>query len=59
MIKQIDKLTNNELLRKIQDLTEKHERLKSEIIIKCGEVDMCEIEYNKLMEHLGKRMGKK
>ncbi len=54
-----ENLTNNEILRKIQDLTDDHEKLKVEIINKCRNMDDCEKEYNKLIELLNERMGKK
>lgn len=54
-----DKLTNNELLRAIQDKTDEHERKKSEIIKLCKHIDQIEIDYNKLMSILSDRMGNK
>ncbi len=54
----LDNLTNNELLRKIQDLTDEHERKKFEILKLCKDIDNIEKDYNIAMEFLKKRMGK-
>ena len=55
----LDKLTNNQLLRKIQDLTEEHERKKSEILKLCKDIDNIELEYKQTTEYLSKRMSGK
>ena len=55
----MDKLTNNQLLRKIQGLTEEHERKKSEILKLCKDIDNIELEYKQTTEYLSKRMSGK
>lgn len=57
-MRELDKLSNNQLLRKIQDLVEEHERKKSDIIKLCKDIDNIELEYKQAMEYLSKRMGK-
>ena len=58
-MKKLEELTNNELLRKIQDLSDIHERKKSDIIVLCKDMDNIELEYKKTMEYLSKRMSGK
>ena len=55
----LEKLTNNEILRKIQDLSDDHERKKDDIISLCKDIDNIEIEHKKAVECLSKRMSGK
>ena len=56
----LENLTNNELLRKLQDLSEEYERKKSEVILLCKYMDNVEIEHKEAIIILNNRMsGKK
>ena len=60
MNNKLEKLTNNELLRKLQDLSEEYERKKSEVIFLCKYMDNVEIEHKEATIILNNRMsGKK
>jgi len=50
-------LTNTQLLRQIQDLTDNHERKKTDILKMVKELDIIEKDYQKSMLFLKKRMG--